>query len=347
MTASLSVEVFIDIAMRPHENLVSLVEATTFGSDGLQYRRLNVQYQIEQFCNPVFFHALHKGELIGVYILDKRELLIRRLSVNAYYRGVLAVDVNYQGMGVGRKLAQSAAEWMAVKAKSQPVLSYGCIDQSNRRSLHLLRSVGGTIGASLSMYMMYRQWPADICELEALRDNHAPAVHTLAQEVYADCEVRDVSASSLPGLVLEDREGLAICARLRVSGFQITAMGTMAALGTRIFVKPFAPARKRFDPDCFRYVSFSEVLIRPGCERLWPRFVSTVLARHECHFGALYVDPGSRLFTRLQQAQGLTRLLHSSRGSIDVVWQSFKSADKHCISLPAPTESVQLWPVDA
>ena len=92
MTASPDViDVVIEIDSQPMSGVVALVESTTFGSDGLRYQRLNVQAQLERFNAPVYFHALADDELCGVYVLDKRALLIDDQRVGAYYRGVLAV----------------------------------------------------------------------------------------------------------------------------------------------------------------------------------------------------------------------------------------------------------------
>lgn len=346
-TIRVSTTVTINIAQHPHKHFVPLVEATTFGSDGLQYQRLSVQSQLDRFCEPVFFHAIAKDKLVGVYVLDKRNLLINGIPVRGYYRGILVVEPSFQGNGVGRSLTKAALAWLAEEAKTQPVVSYGCIDSSNKRSMNLLQSTGASIGTTLSMYMMYRQWPSINCKLDSMHTSHASSVHSLKQDLHKDYQVRDVSDSRLPGLVLQDANGVAICARVSTTSFRISNMGRMAAISTRLFVKPFSAARKRFDPDCFRYVSFSDVLIRPGCEKLWPRFVSTALARYECHFGAVYVNTHCRLFTQMQKAQPFARLLHSSTGSINVVWQTFDNVNGKHIALPENTANFHIWPVDA
>jgi len=342
-------KVLVEVAEQPHPQLISLVQATTFGTEGLQYRRLDVQSQIDRFAEATFFHALSDDKLVGVYILDKRHLQIDGQVLTGYYRGVLAVATHYQGAGVGKYLTSAARTWMSKQAAQRPIVSFGCIDQSNARSLNLLQSGGATSLASLSMYMMYRQWPRRCCELVSLESVPTEKLRLAADETYADCRLRDVSASKQSGFVLHDDGGVAICACASVTSFQITAMGSVATRCTRLFVVPFLPARKRFDPDCFRYVSFSNVTIRRGCEKLWPRFVSSVLAHHQCHFGAVFVDPHSCLFARLQKAQFLPRFFPASQGSISVVWQAFSdsSTDTESLIRNGSATPVHLWPIDA
>ena len=326
--------------------VAALVESITFGSDGLRYQRLDVQKQLDRFNSPVYFHALAGDELCGVYVLDKRSLWIDGQAVTAYYRGVLAVAAQSQGRGVGKRLTQSASQWLSDQAQTSTLLSYGCIDQSNARSLHILNATGTVSGAALSMYMMYRQWPAERCNLlslEAVKTAHLEELHN---EQYADCGVRDLSLSSLPGYVLKDDAGIAISARVTTNSFKIVQMGRLAQWSTRLLVLPFPPARKRFNPNCFRHVSLSEVLIRPGCESSWSDFVSSVLAKQACHFGVVYVDPRSKLFDRLQMANRTTRYLHSRQGTIDVVSKAYNDPANLHQRLLDKTSPVHLWPVD-
>ena len=341
-----STEVVIRQASQPMPGVVALVESTTFGSDGLRYQRLDVQAQLNRFNAPVYFHALAGDELCGVYVLDERILLIDAQKVTAYYRGVLAVTAPSQGKGIGKRLTQSASQWLSDQAQTSLLFSYGCIDQSNSRSLHVLKATGASRGATLSMYMMYRQWPAKRCELQSIEAVCETEFEVLRNELYADCHVRDVSPSKLPGFVIRDDAGIAISARVSTTSFKIMQMSTFARWSTRLFVRPFPPALKRFNPDRFRYVTFSEVLIRPGCESLWSDFVSSVLAEHACHFGAVYVDPRSQLFDRLQRAHPVTRLLHSSQGSIDVVSKAYNDSDNLHQHLLKDASPVYLWPVD-
>lgn len=347
----LSISIAIDT--QPQSGVVDLVESTVFGTDGLQYQRQDVRSQLDRFNAPTYFHAMVDGDLVGVYVLDRRDLLVEGRAATGYYRGVLAVASSWQQRGVGKRMTAAAMTWLAHEAHDVPVVSYGCIDQANTRSLRLLQGAGATVGPALTMYMMYRQWPKVRCDLvafnecEDLGESYSAPLNELAGIVYGDCNVRDVSPSRLKGFALHDENGLAISARVAPTRFRIIRMDAIAKWCTLLFVKPFSAARKRFDPDNFRYISFSNVLIRPGCEYLWPDFVSTVLARHNCHFGAIYVDPQSNFFTQLNKPFKIARLFHSSEGSIKVVWQGFGGDPTAFGSRDGSRSVLHVWPIDA
>lgn len=337
----------ITIAAQPQAGVVELVESLVFGTEGLKYQRLDVRAQLGRFNEPTYFHATVDSLLVGVYVMDRRDLLIDGKPVTGYYRGVLAVALQWQRRGVGKRITNAAMGWLAAKSHNEPIVSYGCIDKNNTRSLKLLGSVGAAVGPSLSMYMMYRQWPKVRCKLDAMEELHQASIHQLADIVYKDCGVRDVSPSPLKGLVLQDEKGTAICARVTPTRFRITRMGVVEKWTTAVFVTPFSVARKRFDPSDFRYVSFSNVLIRPGSESLWPDFVCTVLALHSCYFGAVYVDPTSNLYSQLNKSGLIGRLFHSSEGSINVVLQSFGTASSTVQGVDSADVATHLWPIDA
>ena len=336
----------ISVGNDAHADMVGAIQRVSFGSDGLRYQRLDVHAQLQRFASPVFLHAMVKGELAGSYVLDKRQLLVDHQPVTGYYRGLLSVDKRWQGKGIGQALASAASGWMAETAGSDPMLSYGCIDKSNLRSLNLLKAHGGSVAGSLSMYMMYHQWPEQRCDLTALQEVDARQLHAMTESMYGHYGIRDISDSAQPGFALMDADGIVISARITDTSFRITHMGGFARWITRCLVTPFAVARKRFNPDCFRYIGLSAVLVRPGSEALWPRFVSSVLATQQCHFAAVYVDPGSTLFNTLQKASGLSRFVHGKQGDICVVLQTHGHTEQARLSQSAG-KGIHLWPVDS
>jgi len=342
-----SLDASIQQTHEPLSGVVELLQGVTFGSDGLRYRRLDVQAQLHRFIEPVYFHAFVSDELVGVYVLDKRQLLVDGKRLNGYYRGALAVDEYWQGRGVGARMAQAAMLWLEGQAQGQTILSYGCIDTSNHRSLKLLKQLGARHGAVLSMYLMYRQLPSSRCTLTPMNSSLLQAASSLSDEVYNDCRVRDVSQSSLPGYAVLDDEGIVVSAGVVTTRFCIKEMGLVARLCTRLFVTPFPVARRRFNPHNFTYVSLSNVTLREGCENRWRDFVSAVLHELDCHFAVVYVDRQSLLFQRLQKANWFTRWAHSGAGSIQLMCSAF-GPDKPAVLAACEADAKShLWPLDA
>lgn len=323
-----------------------LLEATQFGSDGLRYQRLDVEAQLARFHAPTYFSAHTAGELAGIYVVDKRDLLMDEKPVQGFYRGALAVAEQFQGGGIGKLLTTEAMQWMDNQSRHSNAFSYGCIDASNQRSLQVLNRHGANPMGSLCMYMMYRQWQRAPIDLIRLR-NDDWSDDALVRQVYGNHALRDITPSNLDGFSLMDNQGVAISARVAPSAFRICSMGAAAEWLTRLMVTPWPPARARFNTERFRYVSFSQLLIRPGSESLWPEFVSSVLAHYHCHFGAVYVDTQTRLYTILRQMQGAPRWLYRPAATIHIVGRAVPVAQQAPVARDVFAKPVVLWPVDA
>lgn len=328
--------------------LPELLENAVFGSDGLRYQRLRVKDQINRLNRPFFFSAWLQGELIGGYVLDKRRLRIGHDIVPGYYRGALVVKRENQGLGVGSELTRLAAQWQQNQSvgAGKPFVSYGCIDASNKRSLAVLEKHNTKIVGRLSMYMMYRQWPRVRCELVDIDKGRQEEVSALGQQVYSDCVVRDITPVNQSRVALLDADGVAISACVAETAFRIDTMGVAVDWATRLLVKPWPPARKRFDTNRFRYLSLTEVLIRPGCEAQWSAFVSSTLARYNLHFAAVYLDTRTSLFHQLRNSQPLGKWLHSGSGTICVVAR-LDDSDRIFPDLLDQDRPWCVWPVDA
>ena len=328
-------------------SLPALIESVAFGTAGLRYRRTDAAAQLDRLHDPVFVAARDGAALLGGYALDRRALLVGARPVAGVYRGALCVAPGAQGRGVGRALAARGRAWIDELARTAgaPVLSWGCIDEGNHRSLAVLRREGAEPIAGLAMFMLYRQAPRERVALETLPPGRDPRERVALAAALDDCAVRDVTPSALPGLALVDGHGIRVGARVAPSGYRIETMGRALDALVRVGVTPFPPARRRFDPDAFRYVRLADVTLREGCERDWKPFVSAVLARHGAHFGMAFVDPTSRLHARLRRIGPLGPLVHSGDAALRVMarW-SPPGADATAPGLPAGP--LALAPVD-
>jgi|GEM_PF-562043 len=306
----------ITVSSEVPADYAALVAEVTFGTEGLRYQRHNVVEQLDRFHEPVFITAHIHEELVGVYVLDKRQLLWGVTPVTGYYRSVLVVAEAWQGMRIGISLTDAAMVWIDEQSQllNEPVLSYGCIDTTNTRSMTLLEKQGAACAGDISMFMMYRQWPTCRTQLIELTDSTEHSV--LLGDTHADCSWRDATPASTPILAFVDEQGIRISACVSLSEFGIVEMGFWATWLTRLLVKPWPPARKRFDPSRFRSVVFSQIAVRPDCEKDWADFVSAILARYEVHFGTVYANPQSNQFNQLLRKGWFARRLHSPTGGI-------------------------------
>jgi GNAT superfamily N-acetyltransferase len=334
--------------------LIQLIESTTFGTDGLRYQRLNVKDQLSRLNDPEYFSAWKDDTLVGSYIVDRRTLTLDNKPCQGFYRGALAVAEPWQGRGVATALTQRAIEWQ--KTCNTPSLSYGFIDNTNTRSLAVLDKHGTVCAGRLSMYMIYRQWPKPRCELveldalndldkseQLVNDQARPTDPRQQISMHANCIVQDITPGKQPALALIHQGKAIISAQVSRTAFKINSMGKFASWATKLCVSPWPPARRRFDPENFQYVSLANLTILPGYESCWSDFVSSVMAEHNVHFAVVYLDTRANTLKRLRESQPFGKLLHSSRGNIKIV-----ARYSDCATPPTrPDQAWHVWPIDA
>ena len=295
-----------------------------FGTAGIRYRRLDVDRQLGRFPCPVFVKLLSNGQLAGAYLFSVLPLVVKGQPALGAYRGMLTVRDEYQGRGLGRWMVERSIGWMeqATVGAGLPVLSWGCIDASNERSIRLLQSHGARHLGSLVSMLVYRQWPAERIAIEEVEQGR----------------MDDDMRQSLPDCVVTKR-GCTPGAHYRESGSKtLPAAATvnevrleMQTLGNhwdalyRLVLKHAAPARRRFNPDNFRYLSLVDLVVDKGNVHSWPAFVSTLLARHDLHMAMFVIDPTSLQYRLLDEAGVFGRFGRATLQRIEVLGEAW-----HC-----------------
>ncbi|MEM9209662.1 MAG: hypothetical protein AAGA61_10460, partial [Pseudomonadota bacterium] len=144
-----------------HDEFVQQIEQATFGTSGLRYRRLNVASQIDRLPNPTFIE-MRKGEkLVGTYVLAGSNLTFEGTEIQGVYRALQTVTEEESGSGLGRWMTNHTLEWVGQRATEigNAAMTWGCVEERNEPSLHILQSLGLEPLGSLESMMVYRQWP--------------------------------------------------------------------------------------------------------------------------------------------------------------------------------------------
>ena len=313
-----------DVAVHrePPEDFVAFAGALRFGAGRARYRRANLVDQLARFADPRYLVAREGARVVGGYAIDFRTASLRGAPVPGAYRALLGTAPERRGTGVGRALRERAHALLERRAErlGEPVLAWGCIDAANAASLGLVGGGGARDVGGLATWLLYRQAPRETFPLETIDADASPAVrhgHALALEASRrDCALADATlpdardgagapggtgAGSVVHALLEG-ERVVIAARVALTELAFDTLGPANDALVRGLVMPFGFARRRFDPRAFRYLGLSDVVVVPGAERLWPRFVSTLAVRHGVHHALVALDPSREAWARLRRA---------------------------------------------
>lgn len=315
--------------MQPPPGYAMFLEQQAFGSEGLRYRRLGMAERLAHLPGAHFLSLEHKGQLAGSYVL--MPLVVHRPQgvMDGCYRGLLSVTPKWQGQGLGAALVSVARELLAADAAAnhRPLLGWGCIESDNTRSLRTLQASGGVPLGVLESSTVYRQWPREKVELVQLDPQQQADIQAAVLECQSDCALRMAQAGGGSYYAVTGEAGILAGARVLRTQVDMLNIGGAWDFLDRHLLRYSKAARRRFDPHCFTYLSLSELVIRPGLEKLWPRFLSSLLARHGCYMAMLVLDPRSRLHQQFSVSGLFRRGSRINRNRMQLMGMSWNEAD--------------------
>ncbi|MEO0996491.1 MAG: hypothetical protein AAFX58_03135 [Pseudomonadota bacterium] len=309
------------VSQVPHMDAARLLAATVFGGDGVRYRRLGTAGALAALAPALHVSLLAPdGRLLGHYSLAERRLHLLGEPVDGFYRGFLAIDRQAQRQGYGHLLVEKTLNWLHARARDadSPLLTYGCIERSNGGSLKLLQTHGATLAGSLEGLFVYRQWPRGVRDLRQIEIGENDAYRAQYLQTVGDC---GLAAPVRPGSRVWTTAGDPVAgATVSLTRLAFERIGGAWDMLARSLFRLAPPARRRFDPDDFRYLTLAAPLVRAGHEREWPRYLESLMAGHDVHMAMLMLDPDSALAGRLRGAGvfGVTARLLRERFEVPV-----------------------------
>lgn len=307
---------------------------TYFGTEGVRYRRLGIAEALERLPDPVFFELWHDDQLVGTYALSETPLRLPGGAGTGLYRGLLTVKPEAQGQGLGKRMVDEALSHIRARgeALSHPLVTWGCIEGRNERSLGLLRSRGALELGRLETMLVYRQWPrprVDVTTIDVttVDDAGRAVVDEALTESRADCGLSASASGAVPFYAVTDDTGIVAGARATVTRVDMERIGGLwDLLNDRLF-RYVPPARRRFDRRNFTYVRLSDIVVREGQTSVWPDFLTTLMARHGAHMAMLVVDPRSRASRLLHEAGVFGRFAAATRQELVVLGTAINLAE--------------------
>ncbi len=301
------------------DDFVRLIEDATFGTSGLRYSRLDVASQIKKLPDPTFIEMRRDDDLVGTYVLAGSSLRFEDAAIRGVYRALLTVAGNEKGSGLGRWMMSNTLDWVGKRAEEtgESVMSWGCVEERNEPSLHLLRSLGLQSLGSLESMMVYRQWPQKNSRIVDVDAGLINAVADARQATVADCGLTQRVDRDWLALVVDGQ--VKVAARAALVRVNMETIGGFWDSAYRHLLRYVPPARLRFDPENFSYVRISDPVVLPDGVGLWSDFISGLMARFDTHMAMFVLDPRSRARRLLNHGRVFGRLGRATRQSIQVV----------------------------
>lgn len=309
----------------PSDEFITMLSGLRFGGDGLKYRRLNVAEQLARLPSPSYVELELNGHLVGSYMLANTSLESGKGPIDGVYRGLLGLEPDARDRGLGRTLVAETLRWIercAIQAE-RPLLSWGCIEASNVRSMELLGSLGAERLGELESLTVFRQWPKRSIDAQRLEADALGDIEQGLATSYADCALRSVAGDTNGYWAVTDDTGIVAGARALLTRVDMTRTGSAWDAAWQRLLRFIPPAKRRFDPRNFTYLRLSDVVVRAGHEDVWRELLPTLLAEHDAYLGMFVLDTDSEARRRLGRAGLFGRLTASTRQRIAILAHSW------------------------
>ncbi|MFK8051439.1 MAG: GNAT family N-acetyltransferase [Woeseiaceae bacterium] len=266
------------------------VSTVWFGPTGKQYQRRTLRDQIRRFEWPHYLSLTYAGKLVGSYLVDRQNLNMNGTPVLGFYRGLLTIDETFRAQGLGARMVDATLSWIdgQAAAQAQPVMTYGCIDAENTRSIKLLEARGMRLLGTLSHCLIYRQFVRRSLSRHQVTDQISDAAREHLDSLTNGAELTfgDHSHTHWAGLTNNANIGC----RFALNELCLAPMDGLSGFFVEKLVPLFPPARRRFDPRRFRYVTITDAIFEPGMEAAWSTLIEHLLKQHECHFAVVTLN---------------------------------------------------------
>lgn len=256
----------IDVHGTASDVYKALLGSVVFGTGGLKYRRLNVDAQIARLGPSYFFEAHRDGRLAGIYAHTPVDLDVDGTTIRSVYRSQLCVAEDARRQGVASALRRASSDWLEDYARGKPLVSWGCVEQSNAATRGLLTRDGGLKLGRLTSRLCYRQWPSRPKTVASLRDQPLSGLAFSSQAAHS-MQADDVQ-------------------------LELLDYGTAARLLNNYLFRYVPPARRRFNPACFRY---ARLRLPPVVHGNFEGLIQREMCRLETHYAVVVADPATPL----------------------------------------------------
>jgi GNAT superfamily N-acetyltransferase len=282
---------------------LAVSERTVWGSAGVQYTVEDMAGVLKRIKEPHFLSIAEKDDLVAVSTLIKKTTRLAGIDYPAFYSYALAVDPSKRGHGYGALMAEQALRYGLSKMGERGIF-YGYVEADNTPSLRTVQKVGRVSLGQYHILVISRFCPQEDDRLKLTEATDREKVVRLLGEQYADHALTDFEQSVNPEDYFTLRQGSEILAGTQIERRHLN-LKHLPGLSGLILVKvlPFIPCLRRLFPDRnYRFLTFGNIYAKEGREGEIFTLMEALLARHQLHFGMVYLDKRSPVYQRIAAA---------------------------------------------
>ncbi|OUJ73645.1 GNAT family N-acetyltransferase [Hymenobacter crusticola] len=295
---------------------VTLLQNTTYGTNGPKYSHTGQQKKVNHITGPYFFELRVGEEVVGMYCLSERVVQMPVGKVTGFYGRYLAIAPAHSGKGYGSLLKTEAVRYIE-RTTPAPHVFYSYIEEANARSMQISVKEGFTSLAQLEALVFGRLYPKQDPRVERLPINDRNALLALlttAYQSYSFVQFNHVYAGQNYFVLRENGE---IIAGVQANPV-VWRIVDMPGISGKIMLNmlPHLPILKRIiNPKEYAFAALEAVYTKPGREQELFPLLESVLAHFQITSALLLLDVNAPL-RQLLKSSGKLGILNSLKKNI-------------------------------
>lgn len=281
---------------------LTLLKNTVYGTNGIRYQHTNQETKVGDLASPFFFHLWQGSQLIGLYCLDERPLVMENQSITGFYGRYLSVAESCSKKGYGRLLKQKAMEYIQRHTPS-PLLFYSYIEEQNTRSMAISLRENFRSIARLKTYFFRRYAPLKDKRFGVATADELTRIIPLLSRFYRHHTFKTFAHIGYQGQYFVLKEGGQIVAGVQANPVCWRFSQMPGRWGP--FIMKLAPlfwfSRWYFNPPRQAFAVLEGVYHREGRAELLPILLESVLAHLRIHSVMWLIDERDPLIGWLSQ----------------------------------------------
>jgi RimJ/RimL family protein N-acetyltransferase len=284
---------------------ITLLKHTVYGTNGIRYQHTGQEDKLGQLHNPFFFHLLRNQDLIGIYCLDERKIILPNEGVvRGFYGRYLSIAENEQGQGYGHLLKVEAVHYIE-KQSGPPVVFYSYIEEKNLRSLRISRAEGFRSVATLKTFVFRRFSPRKDFRFSRLIASNQDSLLKKLSHFYTNYAFKTFARINYQTNYFVLKEGDELIAGVQANPVCWKFLAMPAFSGWAMMtILPLSPVTRRFfNPANYQFLALEGIYYKAGREDEFSVLLESVLAHFGYHSALLQIDTKDPLNALLTDAK--------------------------------------------
>jgi hypothetical protein len=280
-----------------NHKFLEFVKNVKYGTNGVVLVVNSMETEFKKYKDPLFISLKENNELVGVRVLNHKQMHQNGLDIHVFYKSLLAIDPGKMNKGYGTLLLDKIREY--IFAKYDKVILSAVVEEDNIRSKRVVQKSGLKFINSFTGVSHVSIMPKANKNVTQLGKDDELKILSLLNSQYSNHTLVDVDDSFDPESYYVLKENNEIKAGLQVKAPSWSIINYPGIYGFFLMkIVPKIPILKKiFNPKNYSFLKIGNVYITDG--RSFTKLLHGVLHLYNINASFTCLNPNSDIDSKI------------------------------------------------